>query len=134
MFFGLPAFAQHSEQPKAETNSDLRGQQVLFALTNPDEETFQLERTSNFEYFLLKREDDKEVKRKIDGKEAQNLDKEYASLFIKAMYEIAGYEGKCKKTWLLQMKGDEQKVCKEDDQRHQLFEAFVSTLRKKHSF
>lgn len=127
-----PAFAQHSEQPLAESNSDLRGQQVLFSAMDEDDE-FKLERSSNFEYFLSSGEKGKEVRRKIDRKEAETLDKEFAGLFIKSMYEFPAYEGKCSDAWNLKMKGDVHKICEEDEQRYQLFRNFVKPLRKKHS-
>lgn len=130
----VSVFAQHSEQPLAESNSDLRGQLVLFSIETPSEEVVVLERSSNFEYFILSGEKGEEVKKKIDAKEAQQLDREFAAIFIKAMYELDAFEGKCKKSWDLKMKGEYQKICKEDERRHQLFEAFLDPLRKKHSF
>ena len=134
LFMAVSVFAQHSEQPLAESNSDLRGQLVLFSIETPSEEMIVLERSSNFEYFISSGEKGEEVKKKIDAKEAQQLDREFAAIFIKAMYELAAYDGKCKKSWDLKMKGDQQKICKEDEQRHQLFETFLDPLRKKHSF
>ena len=127
-------FAQHSEQPVAESNSDLRGQSVLFSMETPEGDVVSLIKSSSFEYFLLAGEKKEEEKKKIDAKAAQGLDLEFASLFIKAMYELPAYEGKCKKKWDLKMKGDEQKICQEDEQRHQLFQKFIDPLRKKYSF
>ena len=127
-------FGQHSEQPQAESNSDLRGQSVLFSIETPEKEIVLLERSNNYEYFFVSGEKKEEVKKKIDAKEAQAIDREFAGIFIKAMYEIPAYEGRCKKSWDLKMKGDEQKICQEDEQRRQLFENFLKPLRKKHSF
>ncbi len=128
------AYAQHSEQPTAESNTDLRGSLELFSIQNPDGEMIVLERTSNFEYFIAGGEKGPETKTKIDAKAAETLDRSFVSIFIKSMYELATYEGKCEKSWNLKMKGDVQKVCKEDDKRHQLLVEFLDPLRKKYSF
>ncbi len=128
------AVAQHSEQPEAESNTDLRGQLTLFSIETPDHDMVILERSSNYDYFFLSGEKKDQTKTKIDAKEAQSIDREFTSLFIKSMYELPAYEGKCKQSWDLKMKGDSLKVCEEDEQRHQLFENFLKPLRKKHSF
>lgn len=131
MAFTSVSFGQYSEQPSKESSSDLRSQLVLFSVEIPKEKkTYLLERSANQSYFLRMIEGDKVTMRKIASGEATKLDREYASRFLKCMYEIPSEAGDCQVTLRLQMKGDGQEICEKDDKRYQEFSGLLSKISK----
>ena len=131
MVFSSVSFGQYSEQPLKESSSDLRSQLVLFSVEIPKEKkTYLLERSANQSYFLRMIEGDKVTMRKIASREATKLDREYASRFLKCMYEIPSEAGECQVTLRLQMKGDGQEICEKDDKRYQEFNALLTKISK----
>lgn len=131
MAFTSVSYGQYSEQPAKESSSDLRSQMVLFSVEIPKEKkTYLLERSANESYFLRMIEGDKVTMRKIASREATKLDREYASRFLKCMYEIPSETGDCQVTLRLQMKGDEQDICEKDDRKHQEFSVLLSKISK----
>lgn len=126
------AFAQHSEQPVKEDSTDLRDQMTVFSIENVGEEkTWVLERSPSFTNVLRKKDKDGEVVRKIDGRVAQKLDRDFASRFLKCQYEIESPEGDCKVTLRLSMKGETQDICAKDDKKSQEIQSFVEELNKR---
>ena len=126
------AFAQYSEQPLKESSSDLRSQTVLFSIEIADaKKTYLLERTSGQDYFLRFKNKKEETIKKIAGREATALDREFASKFLKAQYEIPTKEGSCEVTLRLNMKGEGQDVCEKDDKKSQEFGPFIEHLSKR---
>ena len=129
--FSAVTFGQYSEQPVKESSSDLRSQTVLFSVEIlKDKKTYVLERSANQSYFLRMIEGNKVTMRKIASREAKNLDREYASHFLKCMYEFPTGPGECQVTLRLQMKGDEQDICEKDDRKHQEFSVLLSKISK----
>ncbi len=126
------AIAQHSEQPVKEDSTDLRDQTVVFSIeeVGKDKSWF-LERSPSFTNVLRKVEEDKEVVRKIDGRVAQKLDRDFASRFLKCQYEIPSVEGDCKVTLRLTMKGETQDICTKDDKKSQEIMTFLEDLNKR---
>lgn len=134
LFFLLltSAFAQHSEQPVKEENSDLRDQTILFSIEDvAKEKTWFLERSPSFTSTIRMKDKSGETVKKIDGRVAQKLDKDFASRFLKCQYEIASAEGECKVTLRLTMKGEPQDICSKDDKKSQEIQAFVEDLIKR---
>lgn len=134
LFFILihSAMAQHSDQPVKEDSTDLREEVVLFSIEEVGKETtWILERSPSFTNVIRKTEKDKEVVRKIDGRVAQKLDRDFASRFLKCQYEIPNAEGQCKVTLRLTMKGETQDICNKDDRKSQEINAFVEDLNKR---
>lgn len=126
------AVAQHSEQPLKEDSSDLREEQVIFSIEEVGKnKTWFLERSPSFTNVLRKVEKDDETVRKIDGRVAQKLDRDFASRFLKCQYEIATVEGDCKVTLRLTMKGESQDICEKDDKKSQEITPFVEDLSKR---
>lgn len=124
--------AQYSEQPLKESSSDLRSQTVLFSIEIPDDKkTYQLERTANQDYFLRRKHKDSETIKKIAGREANRLERDFASRFLKCQYEIPAKEGECEVTLRLKMKGEDQDICEKDDKKSQEIEGLVSELAKR---
>lgn len=128
------AFAQYSEQPLKESTSDLRSQTVMFSIEIPnDKKIFMLERTSGQDYFFrLKHKKDESI-RKIAGRVAQSIDRDFASRFLKIQYEIASVEGSCDVTLRLNMKGERQEVCAKDDKKSREIMPFIEELSKRFS-
>lgn len=130
--FSSLALAQYSEQPLKESTSDLRSQTVLFSIDMPDDKkTFVLERTASEDFFLRQRFKGKETIQKVAGREAQRLDREFASKFLKTQYEIATKEGDCEVTIHLVMKGESQDICEKDNEKSREFKPFVENLTKR---
>ena len=126
------AFAQHAEQPVKEENSDLRDQSVLFSIEDIEKEkTYFLERSPSFTSTIRMKDKSGEIVKKIDGRIAQKLDRDFASRFLKCQYEIASVEGDCKVTLRLTMKGEGQDICSKDDKKSQEIQAFVEDLSKR---
>ena len=129
--FSSAAFGQYSEQPLKESSSDLRSQTVLFSLEIPKEKkTYQLERSANESYFLRLIEGNKVSIRKIASREATRLDRDYASGFLKCMYEIPAEKGKCQVTLRLNMKGESQEICEKDDKKYQEISVLMTKISK----
>lgn len=129
----LPTFAlaQYSEQPLKESTSDLRSQTVLFSIEIPDDKkTYLLERTASEDFFLRLKHKGTDTIRKVAGREATRLDREFASKFLKSQYEIASKEGKCEVSIRLVMKGEGQEICEKDEEKSREFEPFVNGLSK----
>ena len=125
------AAAQYSEQPLKESTSDLRSQTVLFSIEIPDDKKiYLLERTASEDYFLRLKSKGSESIKKVAGREATRLDREFASKFLRSQYEIAAKEGECEVTIRLVMKGEGQDICEKDDKKSQEFKPFVDGLSK----
>lgn len=134
LFFLLATsvFAQHSEQPVKEENSDLRDQMVLFSIEDvAKEKSWFLERSPSYTSTIRVKDKSGETVKKIDGRVAQKLDRDFASRFLKCQYEIAAAEGECKVTLRLTMKGETQDICSKDDKKSQEIQAFVDDLNKR---
>lgn len=130
-FFSL-AQAQYSEQPLPESTTDLRSQLVLFSIEVPShKKTYLLERTANQDYFLRLKEKKEEVIKKIAGREATRMDRDFASRFLKCQYELENTQGECDVTLRLTMKGESQEICRKDDKKNQEIEVFVQELAKR---
>ncbi len=126
------AIAQHSEQPVKEDSTDLREETVVFSIEEVEnKKSWFLERSPSFTNVLRKMEDDKEVVRKIDGRVAQKLDRDFASRFLKCQYEIPAVDGECKVTLRLTLKGETQDICTKDDKKSQEIKTFVEDLNKR---
>lgn len=126
------AMAQHSEQPVKEENTDLRDQTVVFSIEDvTKEKTWFLERSPSFTSTIRMKDKSGETVKKIDGRVAQKLDKDFASRFLKCQYEIQSLEGDCKVTLRLTMKGEPQDICSKDDKKSQEIQAFVEELSKR---
>ena len=124
--------AQHSEQPLKEDSTDLRDQTIVFSIENVGEEkTWLLERSPSFTNVLRMKDKEGETVRKIDGRVAQKLDRDFASRFLKCQYEITAAEGDCKVTLRLSLKGETQEICAKDDKKSQEIRAFVEDLNKR---
>ena len=127
-------FAQYSEQPLKESTSDLRSQTIMFSIEIPsDKKTYVLERTSGQDFFFRTKHKNDESIRKIAGRVAQSIDRDFASRFLKIQYEIASVEGSCDVTLRLNMKGERQEVCAKDDKKSQEMKPFIEDLSKRFS-
>lgn len=130
--FSSLAFAQYSEQPEKESASDLRSQTVLFSVEIPKEKKiYLLERTPNGDFFLRLKHKDNETIRKIAGREANRIDRDFASRFLRCQYEIPAKDGECGVTLRLTMKGDGQEICEKDDKKTQEMAALIDELSKR---
>ncbi len=126
------ALAQHSDQPVKEDSTDLREETVLFSIEEVGQnKTWFLERSPSFTNVLRKKVKDEETVRKIDGRIAQKLDRDFASRFLKCQYEIPATEGDCKVTLRLTMKGESQDICEKDDKKSQEIRTFVEDISKR---
>ncbi|MES2527146.1 MAG: hypothetical protein V4598_08655 [Bdellovibrionota bacterium] len=126
------AIAQHSEQPVKEDSSDLREETLVFSIEEVGKDkSWLLERSPSFTNVLKKKVKDEETVRKIDGRVAQKLDRDFASRFLKCQYEIPAVEGDCKVTLRLIMKGESQEICEKDDKKSQEILTFVEDLSKR---
>lgn len=124
--------AQHSDQPVQESANDLRSQTILFSLEIPDDnKTYLLERTANQDYFLRLKYRGKESIKKVAGREAVRMDRDFSSRFLRCQYEIPIKEGECEVTLRLRMKGEEQEICEKDDKKSQEMASFITELAKR---
>lgn len=123
------AHAQYSEQPAKESNADLRSQTAMFSIEIPgDKKTYTLERTASSDYLLrLKAKKDESIK-KVAGREALRMDRDFAARFLRCQYEIPAKEGECEVTLRLTMKGETQDICEKDDKKTQEMESFITEL------
>lgn len=126
------AHAQYSEQPQKESSTDLRSQTVLFSIEIPeDKKTFLLERTASQDYFLRRKIKKEETIKKVAGREAQRLDRDFASRFLRSQYELPSKEGECEVTLRLSMKGEAQDICEKDEKKTQEFEPILDELARR---
>ncbi len=129
--FSTALLAQHSEQPQKESSDDLRNQNVLFSIEVQDgKKLYWLERSASLDYFLRSKKGKEESIQKISSKDAQKLDMNFASSFLKCQYELPSVDGECKLTLRLTMKGEAQEICAKDDQKNQVINSFVQELIK----
>ena len=131
-FFLTVAFAQHSDQPAKEDTTDLRDQIVVFSIEDVEKsKVWSLERTPSYTSLLRKKEKAADVIRKIDGRVAQKLDRDFASRFLKCQYEISSVDGDCRVTLRLTMKGEAQDICAKDEKKAQEILSFVDELNQR---
>jgi hypothetical protein len=124
----LWACAQHSAQPAKEDNSDLRDASALFRIEDVQaKRVIVLERSSH----LRKVEKEGETVRKISGQESAKLDREFAARFIRVQYELEEVSGACEITLRLNMKGEEQELCRKDEKKTREIQTFVDELEKR---
>lgn len=134
LFFTLNlCLAQHSAQPAKESTSDLRSGLELFKIVSVEEGAeIWLERTASLDYFLrLKKKGNEEKIQKVTSKDAQKLDMDFASRFLKCQYELPSSPLNCKVTWKLSMKGETQDICGKDEKKSQEIDPFLKDLRKR---
>lgn len=132
MLMNLSVFAQHSEQPAAESSTDLRNQTVVFSIEEVGKDkTIWLLRTSGLDYFLKMKNDGEETVRKIDSRSAQKLDRDFAASFLKCEYEIPKSEGECAPVIKMTMKGEQQDICQKDDRKSQEMAPLLKELHKR---
>jgi hypothetical protein len=132
LILSFSALAQHSSQPEKESSSDLRTGLVMFSIHNLEKDMMLwLERTSNDDFFLKKKEKGEEKMTKISGRDAKKLDQEFAAKFLKAMYELPASPEGCKAMLQLSMKGEAQDICGKDDKKTQEFLPFSQDLSKR---
>lgn len=121
-FISSVVHAQHSEQPVKENDTDLRNQSILFAIESKDNKTtYFLERTVGRDYFLRRKTTKNDELKKLASHFAQQLDREFSSLFLKVQYEIPDVDGKCDIVLRLTLRGETQDICKKDDKKTQEF-------------
>lgn len=131
LLFATSVFAQHSEQPEP-IETEERGNYIVFEIEDTkNNKKFTLERSPYLDHFLRFVHKKNERLQKADSKLARSLDSEFSSLFIKALYEWQTKEGSCDKVYQLRLKGEEQSVCKKDDQKTQVLKSFIEMLEKK---
>jgi hypothetical protein len=115
-----------------ENSSDQREEIVVFSIEEVGKnKTWYLESSPSFTNVLRIKEKDEELVRKIDGRVAQKLDRDFAARFLKCQYEIAAVDGDCKVTLRLTMKGESQDICEKDDRKSQEIAPFVEDLSKR---
>lgn len=131
IILSLPAFSQ-TPQPEKESKDDLRSGLIMFSMEDIGEETtYWLERTVAQDYFLRMKEDDDEKIMKISSKDAKKLDMDFASKFLKLMYELPASPEGCKVTLRLSMKGETQDVCGKDEKKAQEIVPFMKEVAKR---
>jgi hypothetical protein len=129
-FFLNFSFAQYPGQPEKESSTDLRSRVQLFRLEILKDETYyQLERSSNEEYFLIGQVKSIKTLKKVARSEAIKLDHLFSTQFLKSEFEILSKEGHCDVTLRLTMKGQAQEICKKDDEKAQVFSQIISDLK-----
>lgn len=127
----LPVFSQ-TQQPEKESKDDLRAGLVMFSIEDVGEDTtYWLERTTGQDYFLRMKEDDDEKIMKISSKDAKKLDMDFASKFLKLMYELPASPEGCKVTLRLTMKGEKQDMCGKDEKKAQEMVPFMKEVAKR---
>lgn len=132
LFVSVSAYAQHSQQPGKEDTSDLRSGFVMFSIENvQNSEGFTLERTPSEDYFLKMKSKSDEKLQKLSSKDAKKLDLDFATKFLKTMYELPASPDGCKALYRLNMKGEGQDICEKDDKKTQEFSSFAHDLKKR---
>jgi len=127
----LPVFSQ-TQQPEKESKDDLRAGLIMFSIEDVAEDTtYWLERTTGEDYFLRMSEDDDEKIMKISSKDAKKLDMDFASKFLKLMYELPPSPEGCKVTLRLTMKGESQDMCGKDEKKAQEMVPFMKDVTKR---
>lgn len=125
-------WAQSPSQPEKESTDDLRTGMVMFSIENKSEgRNVWLERTPSEDYFLRMTKGKTEKIQKLSSKEAKQIDMEFASKFLRSMYELPASPEKCKIAFHLVMKGEGQDICKEDEGKTQEFVPFEALLYKR---
>lgn len=133
LFFllSISAFAQ-TPQPEKESKDDLRAGLIMFSIEDVGKETtYWLERTIAEDFFLRMKEEDDEKIMKISSKDAKKLDMDFASKFLKIMYELPASPEGCKVTLRLSMKGETQDVCGKDEKKAQEIVPFMKEVAKR---
>ena len=130
--FSTSVWAQSPSQPEKESTDDLRTGMVMFSIDSKlDDRHVWLERTPSEDYFLRMTKGKTEKILKLSSKEAKQIDMEFASKFLKSMYELPTSPEKCKMAFQLVMKGESQNICKEEDGKTQEFAPFEAALYKR---
>jgi hypothetical protein len=127
----LPVFSQ-TQQPEKESKDDLRAGLIMFSIEDLGEDKlYWLERTTGQDYFLRMKEDDEEKIIKISSKDAKKLDMDFATKFLKLMYELSPSPEGCKVTLRLTMKGESQDMCGKDERKAQEMIPFMKEVAKR---
>jgi hypothetical protein len=128
-FFTIFALAQ-GHQPQKESSADIRANTIIFSIHDVnDEAKVILEKSSNLEYslrYILKKNVEKV--QKISGREAQKMDLDFASKFLKCQYELPPSEERCKVTLRLMMKGENLDICDKEDKKTREIAPFLKLL------
>ncbi len=127
---GAPGMS--SEQPMKESTTDLRNNALVFSIEEVKSgKTLSLFKTPAAQTFLKLDLKGEGTLQKIDAREAQKLDMNFASRFLKVQYEIESLPGDCSVTLRLNMKGETQELCQKDEKKTQEIHSFFSDLLKR---
>jgi hypothetical protein len=119
-------------QPLKESSDDLRTGLTMFSIQEVGDKTiYQLERTSNMDYFLRMKSGEEEKVLKVSSREAKKLDMDFASKFLKCQYELPPSDKDCLVTLRLTMKGEGQDICQKDDKKTQELAPLLHNLEKR---
>ena len=131
LFILLLAKAWAVEQERPESNADLRGGKPLLLIEQlDDEEKIELGRSATGDYFMQYSEEEDGHKVKLGRLQAEALDERYSALFLQVQYEMPADPKGCDADWKLILRGEEQRFCPKNEQKHQAIKAFFDELKK----
>jgi hypothetical protein len=114
----LSAFAL-AEEPKAESNNDIRGHIVLYKLEwKSKKETFILERTNGQEYQLRHESGKNQKIVKADRREAEKIDSDLTLLFVDLQLEN-DFKLTCDPVIQITLRGDQAYLCPHNEKKTQ---------------
>lgn len=124
-------FAQYAEQPLPEDTEDARASVVVFEVKDlKNKRSFSLVRTPFYDHFIRYKNKKNERLQKADSKLSKQLDGEFSSVYFKTLYEIPSKKGFCQEVYRLSLRGEEQLLCRKDDQKTQMIKSFIELLEK----
>lgn len=126
------SFAQHTEQPQKELDSDRREVSHLFEIySTKTKKSYSLERTANYEYFLRLKMNNIEKVIKVLNQEAKKIDNDFSARFLRCLYELKTKGGPCEVVYKLTLRGEAQEICKKDDEKSREFSSVLKFLDKR---
>jgi hypothetical protein len=108
--------------PQKENNLDLREDKTLFSLHDAKNNSLRNLKIGGSEYKLTIGSEE----RKTEQTFAVEIDKEFASLFLRLQYEVDSPLKVCDKNYQLVLRNEILKICEKDEQRTRLIAEFLN--------
>ncbi|MEX1099235.1 MAG: hypothetical protein WEB87_02345 [Bacteriovoracaceae bacterium] len=137
LFFVAPIQAQVKEAERLRTdNNDLRGEKALFKVEShrKSNESLTLLMTGDDQYMVDFPEEkaSKSSRVKVSNEVAKKVDGEFVKKFIHFKYVLKRKKSKnCRSVFTLFMRGEEQKVCDDEEAKISQLVGIVESLKNK---
>tara|TARA_B100001971_G_scaffold152968_1_gene142175 strand:+ start:4286 stop:4726 length:441 start_codon:yes stop_codon:yes gene_type:complete len=130
LFLSYSLFGQAYIRPDQKTqNNDLRSFKNYFEIRSLEKEnySFKLNVINNDQYIVIYGQDNESLR--VSADVSEKIDNKYVSEFIKMKYSMPRVsKGTCFESFELVMRGEKQKICRDEIKKLKIVEEIIASL------